>query len=259
MRASDIASVIEEFAPIYIQESWDNAGFCIGSPQQEIRAVLLAFDCTVSVVEEAIEVGANMIITHHPLIFGGVKKISPDNNLGKIITLAIKNDIVIYSAHTNIDKVIGGVSGQMAERLSLKNVEILEKSENGEVGLGVVGELQSPLTGEEFLKKLKEVFSLKYLRASDIPQNKISRVALCGGSGKSLIPKALSSGAQAYVTGDLSYHDFFCETEDFMIVDIGHYESEIDIVGTIFSLLTEKIPTFAVRITKQDNNPVYYY
>jgi dinuclear metal center YbgI/SA1388 family protein len=253
MKASEIAAIIEEFAPLEIQESWDNSGFCIGSPEQEIKGILLGFDCTPSLINEAILLGANMIITHHPLLFGGIKKISPDNRMGESIYLALKNDIVVYSAHTNADKVINGVSGLMAGKLSLLDVEFLDES-----GMGVVGNLPCKMATGEFIDYIKRQFSLKIVRCSEPISKEISKVALCGGSGKSLIGKAIDSGAQAYITGDISYHDFYCE-KGFMVIDIGHYESEIDIVQTLLSILLKKIPTFAIHITKDNNNPIYYY
>jgi dinuclear metal center YbgI/SA1388 family protein len=257
MRASEIANIIEDFAPLSFQESWDNSGFCIGSPSDEVHGVLIGFDCTPDLVNEAIEIGADMIITHHPLIFSPLKKISSDNSQGKAIINAIKHNIVIYASHTNMDKVINGVSGKMARRLSLKNVEIMEKGEHGE-GLGVVGTLPEPMKSEEFIAFVRKSFSLKCVRVSKPTEKWISKVALCGGAGRSLIKNAVASGADVYITGDISYHDFLTDN-DFMIMDIGHFESEIDIVKTIFDILKEKIPNFAVQIEKKNNNLVYYY
>lgn len=257
MKAREIASVIEAFAPLSYQESWDNSGFCIGSPSDEVHSILIGFDCTPALIDEAIEKGADMIITHHPLIFCPVKKISADNTLGEMIIKAIKNNIVIYASHTNMDKVIEGVSGRMALRLYLKDVEILEKGEYGE-GLGVVGNLTTPLCTEDFIAFVKKAFDLKSVRISQPINKMIKRVALCGGAGKSLIGNAVDSGADIFITGDLSYHNFLTDN-GFMVMDIGHFESEIDIVKTFYDILKEKIPTFAVQIEKKNNNLVYYY
>lgn len=263
MRALDISSAIEEFAPSLYQERWDNSGYCIGSPEQEVKGVLIALDCTLSIVKEAIESGCDMIITHHPLIFDGVRSISPDNTLGEIIITAIKYNIVIYSAHTSIDKVFEGVSWQMALRMGMKEIKILEPDagrmvRDHEIGLGIIGELIDPLPPDLLIGKVKEVFGLKCVKTSPLPAKIIRRVAMCGGSGKSLIALAKAEGADLYISGDIPYHEFFCE-EGFMIMDIGHYESEIDIVNTLYSIVTKKISNFAVRITKNNNNPVQYY
>ena len=258
MKVKDIIKVIEDFAPLSIQEGWDNSGLCVGSPEDEVSSVLLALDCTEALVDEAVECGADMIVTHHPLIFSGLKKISPEDQVGEAVMKAIKAGIAIYAAHTNADKVLEGVSGAMAARLGLENVSILNEEVEG-TGLGVVGDLPQPLTAEQVVALVKDKFSLKAMKASRPVDGLISRVAMCGGSGGSLIPMARKSGAQLYISGDISYHNFFTP-DGFMIMDIGHYESEIEIVNILFSLIRKKFPTFAVRITQNINsNPIYYF
>ena len=258
MKVKDIIAVIEEFAPLSIQEGWDNSGLCVGSPEDEVTSALFALDCTEQLVDEAVACGADMIITHHPLIFSGLKKISPEDQVGAAVIKAIKNGIAIYAAHTNADKVIAGVSGAMAAKLGLTDVQILDEDCDG-TGLGVVGDLSQPLTADEAVALVKEKFGLKMLKASRPSDGLISRVAMCGGSGGSLIGAARRSGAQLYISGDISYHNFFTP-EGFMIMDIGHYESEIEIVNILFSLIMKKFPTFAVRITQNINsNPIYYF
>ena len=258
MKVRDITDVIESFAPLSIQESWDNSGLCIGSPESEVTSVLLGLDCTAELVDEAIACGADMIVTHHPLIFSGLKKISPDDPVGEAVMKAIAAGISVYAAHTTSDKVIAGVSGAMAARLGLKDVEILDEDGDG-TGLGVVGNLPEPMAASDLVAMVKERFSLKMVRASRLPEGKITRVAMCGGSGASLIGSAVRAGAQLYVSGDISYHNFFTR-KDFMIMDIGHYESEKEIVDILFSLIKKNFPTFAVRITQNINsNPIYYF
>ena len=257
-KVKDVTKVVEEFAPLSIQEKWDNSGLCIGSPEAPVTSVLLGLDCTPELVDEAIECGADMIITHHPLIFSGLKKISPDDMIGEAVFKAIKAGISIYAAHTNADKVIAGVSGAMAAKLGLENVEILSDEGEG-TGLGVVGNLPEPLTAEQAVQLVKNRFSLSALRASRPVEGKIERVAMCGGSGGSLIAAAKAAGAQLYLSGDISYHNFFT-SEGFMLMDIGHYESEIEIVDILFSLIKKNFPTFAVRITQNmHSNPIYYF
>ena len=258
MIVKDIIDVIEEFAPLSIQEKWDNSGLCIGSPKDEVSSVLIGLDCTEALVDEAIECGADMIVTHHPLIFSGLKKISSDDQVGAAVIKAIKAGISIYAAHTSADKVIAGVSGAMASKLGLQNVTILDEDGEG-TGLGVVGDLSEPLTAADAVSLVKERFGLKTMRTSRPVEGMISRVAMCGGSGGSLIAAAKASGAQLYLSGDISYHNFFT-SDGFMIMDIGHYESEIEIVDILFSLLKKKFPTFAVRITQNIySNPIFYF
>lgn len=258
MKVKDIIKVIEDFAPLSIQEGWDNSGLCVGSPEDEVTSVLLALDCTPALVDEAVACGADMIVTHHPLIFSGLKRISPDDMTALAVIKAIKAGIAIYAAHTNADKVLGGVSGAMAARLGLENVTVLDDEGEG-MGLGAVGDFPVPMTSEAALALVKERFSLKVVKASRPVEGLVSRVAMCGGSGGSLISAARRSGAQLYISGDISYHNFFTP-EGFMIMDIGHYESEIDIVDILFALITKKFPTFAVRITRNIySNPIFYF
>ena len=257
-KVRDVMAVIEEFAPLALQEKWDNSGLCIGSPEDKVSSVLLGLDCTPELVDEAIACGADMIVTHHPLIFSGLKKISAEDLVGEAVVKAIRAGISVYAAHTSADKVIAGVSGAMAARLGLKDVRILDEDGEG-TGLGVVGNLPEPMTAQDALELVKERFALKVVKSSKPVGCKIERVAMCGGSGGSLIGAARAAGAQLYISGDISYHNFFTP-EGFMIMDIGHYESEIEIVDILFSLIKKNFPTFAVRITQNmQSNPIYYF
>ena len=241
MTVRDIAAAIEAFAPLSVQEDWDNSGLCIGSPDQPVHGVLVGFDCTPQLVDEAVALGADMIVTHHPLIFHGLRTLSPDD-------------------HTHADKVPEGVSGAMARRLGLRSVRVLDPDAGGQTGLGAVGTLPAPMDAARFLAHVKSVFGLQVLRCSapvDVP---VSCVAVCGGSGSSLIGKARSAGAQAYLCGDVSYHHFFT-SKDFMVIDIGHFEGEVDIVDILFTLIRKKFPTFAVHASSAlaAGNPVHYF
>ena len=258
MKVKDIIKVIEDFAPLSIQEGWDNSGLCVGSPEDDVTSVLLALDCTPELVDEAVACGADMIVTHHPLIFSGLKKISPEDMVGEAVIKAIRAGISIYAAHTSADKVLEGVSGAMAAKLGLVNVTVLDEDGEG-TGLGAVGDLPQPMTAEQAVAFVKDRFALKAMKTSRPSDGMISRVAMCGGSGGSLIKAARKAGAQLYISGDISYHNFFTP-DGFMIMDIGHYESEIEIVDILFSLIKKNFPTFAVRITQNINsNPIYYF
>ena len=257
-KVKDVIRVIEDFAPLSLQEKWDNSGLCVGSPDDQVTGILFGLDCTPELVDEAVACGADMIVTHHPLIFSGLKKISSDDLVGLAVIKAVKAGISIYAAHTNADKVLAGVSGAMAARLGLVNVRILDEDGEG-TGLGVVGDLPEPLNASQAIELVKERFSLEVVRTSRPVEGDIKTVAMCGGSGGSLIGAAKAAGAQLYISGDISYHNFFTQ-EGFMLMDIGHYESEIEIVEILFSLITKNFPTFAVRITQNmHGNPIYYF
>jgi dinuclear metal center YbgI/SA1388 family protein len=259
MKVREITAVIERFALLSIQESWDNSGLIIGSPEQEVHGVILGFDCTAALVEEAVECGADMIVTHHPLIFNGLKKISPEDPVGLAVLRAAASGVAVYAAHTSADKVIGGVSGAMARRLGLSGIKVLDEESEG-IGLGAVGTLPQPMECHEFIEYVKSCFGLKTVRCSHPVDVPVSRVAMCGGAGGSLIGKAAAEGAQAYLCGDVSYHHFFT-TKDFMVIDIGHFEGEVEIVEILFSLLRKNFPNFAVRtsVNLVTSNPVFYY
>lgn len=253
MKIKDITVVLEVFAPLQEQERWDNAGLCIGNPEEEVHGVLVGFDCTPSLVEEAIARGADLIVTHHPLIFGGLKHIDPADPVGRAVYLAIRHGIAVYAAHTNADKASGGVNTLMALRLGLENVTPLDES-----GLGYIGTLPAPIDGAAFCAWVKERFSLRVLRCS-APVATVRRVATSCGAGSGFAEQAFAAGADAFVTGDVSYHHFFVP-EGRMILDIGHFESEQEIVSKFVSVLREKLPTFAVYTTTQENNnPIYYF
>ena len=257
MKVKDIIRAIEEFAPASVQEGWDNSGLIIGSPEDETPGVLVAFDCTPETVEEAVREGCGMIVTHHPLIFKGLKKIIPGDPVCDAVIKAVREGIAVYAAHTSADKVRGGVSFAMAEKLGLRDVEILSL-DSDETGLGAVGNLPAPLPAEDFITLLKKAFGCKVVKASRPVEGPVSRVALCGGSGAEFIPLAREKGAQAYVSADISYHNFFTP-EGFMVADIGHFESEVEITDILFSILKKKFPKFAVRISTAMHNPVYYF
>ena len=259
MKVGDIISVIEAFAPLSLQEEWDNSGLCIGSPDQEVHGVLVGFDCTEALIDEAVALGADLVVTHHPLIFGPLKRISPEDPVGRTVIKAIRAGVAVYASHTPADKVPGGVSGAMARRLGLRDTVVLDEVAPG-VGLGMAGRLETPMEGERFIAYVKDCFGLKVVRSSHPGGIRVERVAVCGGSGSSLIGKARAWGAQAYLCGDISYHHFFA-SKDFMVMDIGHFEGEVDIVEILFSLIRKNFPTFAIRTSAvlAASNPVHYF
>ena len=256
MRVGDIIAAIEQFAPLSIQEGWDNSGLSIGSPEDEVHGVLVGFDCTAELIDEAVAAGCDMVVTHHPLIFKGLKRIQGGDPVSDAVIRAVRAGVAVYAAHTTADKVIAGVSGAMARRLELQDITLME--DEGGFGLGAVGTLPRPMTGEEAIAYVKDKFGLSTVRVSR-PVDRVERVAMCGGSGASEIEAARASGAQLYISGDISYHHFFTP-DGFMVMDIGHFESEVDIVGILFKVISEKFPTFAVRISDNlgRSNPVRY-
>lgn len=258
LRVKDIASAIEEFAPLRLQENYDNAGLQVGNPEQTVSAVLLCLDVTEDIIREAKARSCNMIVSHHPLIFHGLKNLTGADQTQRIVMEALKDGIAIYSAHTNLDSASDGVSYEMAHDLNLKNLEVLIPSQQDPtVGLGVIGYYESPVPQLEFLRKVKETFSVKALRYSAQTQHLVIRkVALCGGSGASFIREAVASGADAYISGDFKYHDYTTYGLDILIADIGHHESELCSRKILSRIIREAFPDCVTYFAESETNPI---
>lgn len=260
MLINDIILHLESIAPPAYQETYDNAGLITGAADWECKGALICLDATEEVVWEAIQKGYNLVIAHHPIVFTGLKKINGKNYVERAVIKAIKHDIAIYAIHTNLDNVIQGVNGRMADRLGLADRRILSpKQDSGGVGSGLIGELETPLEEAAFLKKLKEQFHLPLIRHTALLNRPVKRVALCGGAGSFLVARALAAGANVFITGDMKYHEFFDADGRLLIADIGHYESEQFTIDLLYDILQEKFPTFAVLKTEVSTNPVRYY
>lgn len=217
------------FHPEY-QEDYDNSGFLLGDPRREVTGVLVAVDLTEAVATEAIERGFNLIVTHHPFIFSGLKRITPDSTAGRIVIQLVEHKVAVYAAHTNLDNLKNGVNGILAAHLGLEDCAILRPQHaDAEVGAGMVGILPYPVPTVQFLEQLKASLHLPAMRvvkgALEI-RSSIQKVAVCGGAGKFLIGDAIAAGADIYITGDLKYHDFQEAEGRIVLVDVGHYESE---------------------------------
>ncbi|MBN2273506.1 MAG: Nif3-like dinuclear metal center hexameric protein [Bacteroidales bacterium] len=364
MRLSEIIKALEELAPPVYKESYDNVGLMTGDPQEEIRAALLAVDITEEVLEEALANNINLIISHHPLIFTPLKSITGKTGVEKILLRAIRKNIALLCAHTNLDNVDAGVNRKLSEKLGLTNARILDPvsgelrklvtfvppdyadkvrtalfnagaghigkydqcsynlegtgtfrgsaearpfvGEKGKLhfekeirietvfpkaltskvvksllsahpyeeaaydiypldnvyqltGAGMIGELGSPMEAGAFLKHVKTSLGCQFIRYSGSPSHKIKTVACCGGSGSSLIQKAIVSGADAFVTGDIKYHQFLDAAGDILLIDAGHFETEQFTNEIFYEFLIKKFPNFAIRFSKVNTNPIKYY
>ena len=363
MLLKNLTSFLDSAIPLSFQEGYDNAGLQVGSPDREISSALITLDVTEEVLNEAGYSGCDVIISHHPLIFTGIKQLTGKTITEKILLKAIKQDVAIYSAHTNLDVLENGVSRKMADKMGLKNIRVLaplknrllklvtfvpeehlekvreavfsegagvigaydkcsfsasgtgsfragentepytgekgklhfEKevrfetilfshmktrvikalveahpyeevaydlytldNENISSGMGCTGEFSEPVSEKEFLKMLGTVFSAKGIRYSNPTGKEIKKVALCGGAGGSLIHDAIASGAGAFVSADIRYHSFFEAGNKILLADIGHFESEKFSVEILYDLIIKKFPTFAVRFSEVNTNPINY-
>lgn len=365
MQLRSIIQYLESIAPPALQESYDNAGLIVGSFDMEINAALVCLDSTPEVVREAIDKKANLIIAHHPIVFGGLKKLNGKTHVEKAVMLAIKHDIAIYAIHTNLDNVLNqGVNQKIAQKLGLKNLKILQPKkgvlrklvvycpashadevraalfsagaghigqydscsfnshgkgtfragesaqpftgEKGqlhteeeirietivphylsgavlramteahpyeevaydlypldnawpEAGAGICGEFDEPLPVAGFLDLLKKNMQIPMVRYTKSRHTHIRKLALCGGSGSFLLRDAISSGAQAFLSSDFKYHQFFEAENEIMIADVGHYEGEYFTIELLVEVLTKKFNTFAVIFSGINTNPIKYF
>lgn len=363
-KISDIIDKLEQWAPRSYQETYDNSGLLTGNQDDDVKSIIVALDCTESVVEEAIVKGANLIVAHHPIIFGGLKKLTGRNYVERTVIKAIKNDIAIYAIHTNLDNVHTGVNAMIAEKLGLRALEILTPkqgtlsklaffvpqadtevvlqavheagagnignyshcsfkvngtgsfrpneranpsigsenkqeelvedrveviypnylqtrilsalksahpyeevgyylngldNEHQEIGSGMIGSLPRALSVDEFLRHLKSAMSLNTIKYTALEKNKVERVAICGGYGSFLLKPAMAKGADAFVTADFKYHEFFDGEGKTLIADIGHYESEVFTKDLIAKFLRENFTNIATYLTEVNTNPVKYF
>ena len=363
MLLKTLTSFLDSAIPLSFQEEYDNAGLQVGLPDNEINSALLTLDVTGEVLDEAVHAGCNLIISHHPLIFTGIKQLTGKSITERVLLKAIKQDVAIYSAHTNLDVLDSGVSSRMAEKIGLKNIRVLVplknrllklvtfvpedhlekvkeavfsagagvtgdydrcsfvvsgtgsfragenakpfKGEKGKLhfekearfetilflhqktrvvrslleahpyeepafdlyplendntryGMGCTGEFSEPVDEREFLQMLGTVFSARGIRYSKPTGKKITKVALCGGAGGPLIHDAIASGAEAFVSADIRYHSFFEAGDRILLADIGHFESEKYSVEILYDLIIKKFPTFALRFSEVNTNPINY-
>lgn len=359
MRIRAIISVIENFAPPALQEEWDNTGLQVGNPLEECTGVLVCLDPTEAVIAEAADRGCNLVVSHHPLIFKGLKQLTGSGAVQRTVMAAIRAGVSVYSTHTALDSTLGGISYEMARRLGLEPVRVLapkggvltkvtgyvprssaEDAElalldsgsrvalatelsasrleepaadedvpswnvahepltavsvtvpsweagnavkaleglglgdslrvnieplgdvSPELGLGIVARVASGSepTMSEFAEAVKRSFGVKRLRISSgvNPDAPVRTVALCGGSGGEFIRRAVSAGADVYVTADIRYHDFGDFNSEICLMDVGHFESEICAKDIFYHILTKKFPNFAVYKSELEKNPVNY-
>ena len=258
MKVSEITAVIEAFAPLSLQESYDNAGLIVGRPDDEVHKALLAVDVTEEVLAEAVAEGCDMVITHHPIVFHAMKRFNSASQTERCVEEAIRRGIVLYAAHTNLDSTPDGMSWRVAQMLGLENVSVMQPTNAEGAGFGVVGELPTPEKSGDFMRRVMECFDVKALRHSDVVKSEIRKVAICTGSGGSLIDDARKAGADIYLTADLRYNDFMWHENAIILADMGHFESEYCAIQILFDILSKKIPIFAVRKSVCSRNPVNY-
>lgn len=256
-----VIDALEQFAPLPLQEGFDNAGLQVGLTEAEVSGALLCLDVTEAIVDEAIRRECNLIVAHHPLIFHKLAHVTGCNYVERAVVKAIKNDIVIVAMHTNMDNARGGVNYKIAGKMGLINVCFLgeQRTVEGVDGAsGVVGEFAEPMEAQAFLSLLKERFGVACIQANELLQRPIRRVALCGGAGAFLLGDAIRVGADAFVTGEMHYHEFFGHEQEIQIAVIGHYQSE-QYTNEIFrDIILSECPGVRCCMAETNTNPIHY-
>ena len=249
-------SALERFAPLPLQESWDNAGLQLGLTEAEVSGALLCLDVNEAIIDEAISKGCNLIVSHHPLLFRGLKQISGADYVQRCVIKAIKHDIVIVSMHTNMDNAQNGVNWKIAERLG---TTVLNGSavENEKTPL-VLAELTHPMDARAFIELVKKQFGVQCAQCNALLERSVKKVAICGGAGDFLLPDAISQGADAFITGEMHYHQYFGYEQQIQICVIGHYQSE-QFTSEIFrDIIQKECLGVRTKIAETNTNPIVY-
>ncbi len=240
VRVKDILGCIDRLAPLTLAESWDNVGLLVGDGESEVSAVLVGLDPTCGLIEEAIDRGANTVVTHHPVIFKPLSAINTASAEGRLLHKALCNGISIIAAHTNFDSASGGVSAVLAERLGLGELApLLPASREGEtVGLGCIGSYRPPLVGEEFLPRLLQVLQVDRVRVAGVLPETVAKLAICGGSGSEFATLARDQGAAVYLSAEIKHSTAIWAVENrYCVIDGGHYATEKPAVAELVARL----------------------
>jgi len=260
VKIKQVLSALEQFAPLPLQESWDNAGLQVGLTEAETSGALLCLDVNEKIVDEAIRKGCNLIVSHHPLLFHGLKQVSGRDYVQRCVIKAIKHDIVIVSMHTNMDNAQDGVNWKIAERLGLTDCRFFARKQvDGiEAGSGVVGSLPQPMAAEDFIRMVKDRFQVACAQCNELLQRPVKKVAICGGAGDFLLDDAVREGADAFITGEMHYHVFFDHEQQVQICVIGHYQSEQYTSEVFRDIIQREYPGVRTEIAETSTNPIYY-
>lgn len=260
MKIRQVLSALEQFAPLPLQESWDNAGLQVGLTEAEVSGALLCLDVTEAVIDEAVAKGCNLIVSHHPLLFRGLKQVSDANYVQRCVIKAIKHDIAVVSMHTNMDNARQGVNWKIAEKLDLHDVAFFARKTVGDIeaGSGVIGTLPSPLAAADFIQTVKHRFAVDCVQCNALLTRPVSRVAICGGAGDFLLDEALAQGADAFITGEMHYHQYFGHEQQLQLCVIGHYQSEQYTAEVFRDIIQRECPGVTTYIAQTNTNPILY-
>ena len=253
MTLGEIIEELEQLSPPSFAEKWDNSGLMCGRKKKEVKSILLSVDATDEVVEEAVLSEADLLLTHHPLIFPSISHITEEDIVGRRLLKLIGADVACYAMHTNFD--VMGMADEAADRLGLTDREVLDVTYEDTIskeGIGRVGHLPQEMSVAECAELVKEVFLLDHVHVFGDLDRRIRKVAVSPGSGKSMIQKALQSGAEVLITGDIGHHDGIdAEAAGLTIIDGGHYGIEKLFVKYMKDFLRSRFPELEVHSASQ--------
>ncbi len=258
MKVKKLIKQIESVAPLSLQEHWDNSGLQIGNNEQDVHSVLLCTDITEPILQEAIAKHCQLIISHHPLLFHGLKTIQGNTPQERCAILAIQNNISLYSSHTAMDVYVHGVSGHIAEKLGITQYTILSPTQP-EHGLGVIGNLPQPTDFHDLLQQIGTTFHVPSLRYTQPQQPKVQRIAICGGAGSEFLEAAIEQQADVYLSADFKYHEFCSANARIAVIDMGHFESEQFTKEIFAELLKPFQPQIDILFADNDQSPVLHF
>ncbi len=260
MKIKEVLSALERFAPLPLQESWDNAGLQVGLTETEVSGALLCLDVNEQIVDEAVQKGCNLIVSHHPLLFRGLKTISDLTDVQRTVMKTIQKGICVVSMHTNMDNAKYGVNFKIAEKLGMQQVRfIAPKTVDGiEAGSGVIGELSEPIAADDFILKVKKTFGVECALCNELLRRPVQKIAICGGAGDFLLDAALAEGADAFITGEMHYHQYFGYEQAIQICVIGHYQSEQFTTEIFRDIIQKECPGVRTCIAETCTNPILY-
>jgi len=260
VKIKEVLSALEQFAPLPLQESWDNAGLQVGLTETEVSGALLCLDVNEKIVDEALRKGCNLIVSHHPLLFKGLKTISDQTDVQRTVMKAVEQHVCVISMHTNLDNALGGVNFKMAEKLGLQKVAFLAPKavDSVEAGSGVTGLLEDPMDAADFVQKVKLVFGVSCAMCNELLRRPVRKVALCGGAGDFLLDEGVRAGADAFITGEMHYHQYFGYEQQIQICVIGHYQSEQYTSEIFREIIAGSCPSVRTVIAETCTNPIIY-
>ncbi len=254
MQIKDLLNKINEFAPLSLAYEWDNCGLLCGREDAMVSGVCVCLDVSKEVIQKAIDNGCNTILSHHPFIFAKISAVDTSSYFGEMFGEVIKNDINVISMHTNIDKAENGINARLAKILDLENVEVLEKdSVYKNAGLGRMGTLKERMTFDKLCTFVGKRLNTS-VRATGDKSRKIKKIAIGGGSCFELAPLAIKEGCDAFITGDIKYHQAMdAQRDGICLIDAGHYGTEICVIDIFKELLSE----FDVKVVEEKNTDVF--